>query len=464
MSENRIAPEGPKILLISYHFPPDASVGAIRPAKFAKYLSRLGWRPYVLTVKERHLPAIDSGRLDEVRDLPIVRTACWPTLLQLAVGLKRRLRASAARSAASTSPIPDSVSGNGDGRGPMFHIKRYLSSVFELPDKQVGWLIPALWTAYRLIRTEGIRTVIISSPPRTTALIGLLLSYLAPVRVVTDLRDPWFTPYFRQGFYVSLKDVAAGRSAIGDAVERWLEKKILQRSARVVTTTEHLALALRQFYASTADGRLAVIPNGYDAEDFRALQPVQPPRRFNISYVGSLYLDQTVKPFLEAVRELVREGRLSPSEVEINLIGPKCAWTKDGLLDDFVAASGLGDCVSIEEPVPYKESLLRMMQAHVLLLVCPERYCSIPAKTFDYLATRRPILCIADDGATAELIRDTGAGVVVPPADRDAIKAALSKLFDAFKAGQHLANEMDVSRFERRALSERLSNLLAEIA
>ncbi len=31
-----------KILIVSYHFPPDASVGGMRPAKFAKYLAQFG--------------------------------------------------------------------------------------------------------------------------------------------------------------------------------------------------------------------------------------------------------------------------------------------------------------------------------------------------------------------------------------------------------------------------------------
>src|SRR5438132_11554717 len=88
-------PATPKILLISYHFPPDAAVGAVRPGKFAKYLSRLGWQPYILTVKEQYFAATDRGRLHEVSHLPTLRTRCWPAPLQLALSIKHRLRRNA---------------------------------------------------------------------------------------------------------------------------------------------------------------------------------------------------------------------------------------------------------------------------------------------------------------------------------------------------------------------------------
>ena len=37
----------------------------MRPAKFAKYLSRDGWQPYILTVRERYFAETDWSRLDE---------------------------------------------------------------------------------------------------------------------------------------------------------------------------------------------------------------------------------------------------------------------------------------------------------------------------------------------------------------------------------------------------------------
>jgi glycosyltransferase involved in cell wall biosynthesis len=456
-------PDGRKILVIAYSFPPDLNVGAVRPAKFAKYLSRTGWQPYVLTVKKPYLPATDWSRLLEVDHLPTIRTRCWPTLPQLALTIKRRLQRPAANAAGSPQGISSSISRNAERRGLLFHFKRYLNSVFELPDQQVGWLIPAVWAASRMIKTHGIRIVLVSSPPKTTALIGLLLSYLAPIRLVTDLRDPWFTPYLEQGsFFRSLNDIAANRSAIGDAVEHWLEKKIIARSVRVITTTEHLAVLLRHAYPSLADGRILAITNGYDAEELATIDPPEPGRRFTLSYLGSFYFDRTPRPFLEALDQFMRESKLSASDVEVNMIGDVRS-TIDGSIEELIAACGVSACVRVAEPVSYKESLRQMFRSHVLLLFTPKQGCAIPAKTFEYLATHKPILCMAEDGATADLITRTGAGIVIPPEDVAGIKAALMKLFEAFREGQSLTNCADVSRYERKALSEQLSRHLVEL-
>ncbi len=56
-----------RILIIAYHFPPDAAVGALRPLKFAKYLPQFGWEPWVLTVRPEYYESLDRSRLDEVR-------------------------------------------------------------------------------------------------------------------------------------------------------------------------------------------------------------------------------------------------------------------------------------------------------------------------------------------------------------------------------------------------------------
>ena len=55
---------------------------------------------------------------------------------------------------------------------------------------------------------------------------------------------------------------------------------------------------------------------------------------------------------------------------------------------------------------------------------------------FEYLAAERPILAaVPPDGAAAELIRETGAGVVAPPDDVEALKQALGELHRRFANG-----------------------------
>jgi hypothetical protein len=42
-----------KVLIIAYNYPPIGGVGIIRTLKFSKYLSKYGWIPQILTVKNR---------------------------------------------------------------------------------------------------------------------------------------------------------------------------------------------------------------------------------------------------------------------------------------------------------------------------------------------------------------------------------------------------------------------------
>ena len=55
---------------------------------------------------------------------------------------------------------------------------------------------------------------------------------------------------------------------------------------------------------------------------------------------------------------------------------------------------------------------------------------------FEYIAGGRPILAVVPpDGAAAELIRETGAGVVAAPDDTEGIRAALEALHARWRDG-----------------------------
>src|SRR5207247_1736942 len=60
----------------------------------------------------------------------------------------------------------------------------------------------------------------------------------------------------------------------------------------------------------------------------------------------------------------------------------------------------------------------------------------LSGKVFEYLAAERPILAaVPPGGAAAELIRETGAGLVAPPDDVPALTQALAELHAEWKAG-----------------------------
>jgi glycosyltransferase involved in cell wall biosynthesis len=82
--------------------------------------------------------------------------------------------------------------------------------------------------------------------------------------------------------------------------------------------------------------------------------------------------------------------------------------------------------------VPYRESIRRQKAADVLLLLQwndPLEQGNVPAKLFEYLAARRPILGLGlVDGVPAGVIRERGAGLF--DNDPAAIAAQLARWID----------------------------------
>jgi hypothetical protein len=73
---------------------------------------------------------------------------------------------------------------------------------------------------------------------------------------------------------------------------------------------------------------------------------------------------------------------------------------------------------------------------------------------------------VPPDGAAAELIRETGAGVVVAPDDVAGIRAALEQLEGSWRAGQLDGTPLSPewkTRLSRRTRSEEYAAFLQEV-
>ena len=98
------------------------------------------------------------------------------------------------------------------------------------------------------------------------------------------------------------------------------------------------------------------------------------------------------------------------------------------------------DRIELIPYAPHRRALELQRDSEALLLLIPEADGRgrgvLSGKVFEYLAAERPILAVVPpDGAAAELIRETGAGVVVAPDDIDGIERELRALRDRWRAG-----------------------------
>jgi glycosyltransferase involved in cell wall biosynthesis len=92
----------------------------------------------------------------------------------------------------------------------------------------------------------------------------------------------------------------------------------------------------------------------------------------------------------------------------------------------------------------------------------------LSGKVFEYLAAERPILAaVPPEGAAAELIRETGAGVVAAPDDVPDLTRALSELHASWQAGTLDGTALspdDRERLGRAARVEELADVLRGLA
>jgi glycosyltransferase involved in cell wall biosynthesis len=123
--------------------------------------------------------------------------------------------------------------------------------------------------------------------------------------------------------------------------------------------------------------------------------------------------------------------------------------------------------VEVLPPIDYRNALDEMQRADALLILqagnCNEQ---IPAKLYEYLRARRPILALTDPaGDTAATLRNAGLDAIRPLDDVDAI----AELLEAFLRNPtsergRIAAESIVAANSRRRRTAELATLLDEVA
>jgi hypothetical protein len=90
----------------------------------------------------------------------------------------------------------------------------------------------------------------------------------------------------------------------------------------------------------------------------------------------------------------------------------------------------------------------------------------IPGKLFEYLAAKRPILCIGPvKGDSCRIIKETSAGYVFGFDEKEKLKRTLLELYSAFKKSGFVdVSNQGIEKFSRKNLTGEMAELLNKIA
>jgi glycosyltransferase involved in cell wall biosynthesis len=414
-----------KLLLVTRHFPPGSGGGVQRPLKFASHLPALGIETHVLA------PDVEGPEGGEL-ELP---TQAWI----------HRVRYVGPRGG---RPSEELASRQGLARvGTQAAL---LGRRLLVPDENVPWSTLATPTAIRIVRREGIDVVLTTSPPPSLHLLGASVKRTTSAAWVADLRDPLTSHPHRRGYESRLAKVK--ETTVGG-----VGKLVASQADAIVAASDAIAAEMR---ALEPRAEVVTIANGCDFDDFSGLE-YHPSDRLRITHAGHFHGKRDPKPFLRALAESGLD------DVVVRFAGDFPAEDRE-----YAESLGLGDRIELLGDVSRRRSLELQRDSEVLLLLIPESGGRgrgvITGKIYEYLAAERPILAaVPPDGAAAQLVRDTGAGVVVPSEDVEALRGALLDLHARWKAGSLDRTPLSPewrARLSRGSRVEELAEVLRSVA
>ena len=179
-----------------------------------------------------------------------------------------------------------------------------------------------------------------------------------------------------------------------------------------------------------------------------------------VVHTGQIYSGRDPRPFLDAVAQLIKAPDIPPFVVDF--VGRTTGHGVD--VAEQVKQRGLGSVVRVRDQVSYSQSLKIMQEADVLLLLdSPGRRVGVPAKLYEYFASGRAVLGLAEtDGDTACILRESGVvHELARPTDADAIVAGLWRLLARVAQGAKSGKDGEkLKSFTREHLAGQLADML----
>jgi len=398
----------------------NVSSGIQRTLRFAQYLPEFNWEPVVLSAHPRVYPGVSPASLAEV-----------PPHLQV----RRAFALDTARHLSLRGAYPQWLA---------------------LPDRWWSWWLGAVPAGLSLIRKVKPDVLWSTYPIATAHLIAYTLHRLTGIRWVADFRDPMVEP-----------DYPSNR--LERRAFEWIDCRTLKHCERAVFTAPGALRLYAERYPDILQSRLTIIENGYDESSFVGAEQSADAGRSGrgplvLVHSGTVYpSERDPRPFFAALSELCGNGGIKRGELRVVLR----ATGSDDYLRGLIARYGIEGIVTLEPALPYRTALAEIIAADGLL-VLQAANCNnqVPAKLYEYLRARRPILALTDPaGDTAAVLRNAGIDTIARLDSQEEISRLLVHFLELLRQQRApVAGETTVVAASRRARTIELARVLDAVA
>lgn len=264
-------------------------------------------------------------------------------------------------------------------------------------------------------------------------IVGVCLKVFRKTQCIFDVHEHYPSTFAQSRFPKYLQPIMAG---------------MIRGVFRLLTPfTDHIVLAKQTVSADfhTAEGKKLLVRNftllnGVEFATRRQLLAVNDPQVVASDQVTLVHLG-----LLSKIRGwpqlLTAMSQMRNKNVYLDIIGE----FGDGSRPEFehrAVELGLEGRVRVYDWMPFEEAFDRLCQAHIGLIAFQpgilNHVYAMPHKMFDYMAAGLAVVCPNFAVEVAPIVIETGCGVLVDPADPEALAAVLDDLVDSPETIKHM--------------------------
>jgi len=419
-----------KILIITYYWPPKGGVGVQRWLKLTKYLYKYNYKPIIYTPKNGLTPFSDSSLLDSIPDdLEVLKHRIFEP--QSFFSFFKQL-----------SPNSDVLIKKNNGFFSKIFI--WFRANFFIPDSRFLWIKPSVKFLFKYLKKNPVDIVISTGPPHSMHMIALSLKKSFHIKWIADFRDPWTDiEYFE---YLPLLSSVRKK-------HQQLEKEVISNVDLALSVSPSWAQNLYRIGAKNVE----VITNGYDPDDYCFQSSDHDKAKFRIGHFGLYNELRDHSFFWKTLQKICANNAIFSKDLHFSFAGEVHSNFFSNLQDYKFEKK-----IDYYKYLNHKDSIKKMLECDLLLVTQGHTQSvkgRLPAKFFEYLGSRKPILAIGKKNSDLEkLVSQVSYAWFV---DFDNHKLLHDTIFNIYQLSKknHKFND-DISQFSRKNHAKKIINLI----